>query len=518
MTSNDAKYACISHCWGGGCSIKTTRANFDQQLDSIPFADIPKTYSHVIQFLRWLGIRYMWIDSLCIVQDDVEDWAKESAMMGSVYARGYITIAATGAPNNDAGCFVERPIVMLEGKPIFKKRRRGAVAEDRRVRMMRTLAHSDPEDADTDENAENADDEPDSSEASFSKPVTVYLRKHIDHHSFWKGSDNDQAKILDDSALPLLSRAWVYQERVLSHRILHFTKDELVWECMEEAMCECSGGDHSGHLTKAALSNPIFDSSLTRWEIADEWRRTVINYSDKQLTKTSDRLPAISGLAKRFAAFKGNVKYIAGFWADTLVRDLLWFVNEAGSMDPMDVRFPKWSWIAILERVSWHPWDASERSSIKCTQYDVKLATSDSMGDVQQARIQIEGYLAPVQKVERRDVNHNVEIDMGAQGILPKYRKAYLVTCWDSRMKSLSEEVKVTIYWDIPVDIENEPDDMLLLKMSESAVEIKFLVLMVMKEAGKGSVYLRIGMGMYERNNQPKGLFAPCIWERIWLI
>jgi hypothetical protein len=107
---------------------------------------------------------------------------------------------------------------------------------------------------------------------------------------------------------------------------------------------------------------------------------------------------------------------------------------------------------------------------------------------------------------------------MGAQGILPKYQKSYSVTCWDSRMKALSEEVKVTIYWDISVDVENEPDDMLLLKMSESEVEIKFLVLMVMKEVGKGSVYLRIGMGVYEQRNQPKGLFAPCIWERIWLI
>ncbi|KAF2627775.1 hypothetical protein BU25DRAFT_302552, partial [Macroventuria anomochaeta] len=92
------RYICLSHCWGSsGCALKTTTRNADEHKLRIQFSDLPKTFQHAVNFTRWLGVRYLWIDALCIIQDDQDDWCRESPTMASVYADSCLTLSAASA-------------------------------------------------------------------------------------------------------------------------------------------------------------------------------------------------------------------------------------------------------------------------------------------------------------------------------------------------------------------------------------------------------------------------------------
>lgn len=98
-------YICLSHCWGDFQPIRTTTTNIEDHKKSIPWQFLPQTFQDAIDLTRFLSIRYLWIDSLCIIQDDRDDWAKESAAMASVYGNSYLTISATAAANCSKGLY-----------------------------------------------------------------------------------------------------------------------------------------------------------------------------------------------------------------------------------------------------------------------------------------------------------------------------------------------------------------------------------------------------------------------------
>lgn len=102
------QYCALSHCWGPPDKrpLRTVRANLAQHRDEIPFDELPRTFREAILFAQRLGVRYLWIDSLCIVQDDQEDWAKEARVMRALYQRALLVIAAAGASDSTGGLFV----------------------------------------------------------------------------------------------------------------------------------------------------------------------------------------------------------------------------------------------------------------------------------------------------------------------------------------------------------------------------------------------------------------------------
>ena len=100
-------YACLSHCWGDQSLLllKTTANNLEKFQDRIPWEDLPKTLRNAIYFTYNLGLKYLWIDSLCILQDSVDDWRHEGSAMADIYESALITLVATMAPNATHGCF-----------------------------------------------------------------------------------------------------------------------------------------------------------------------------------------------------------------------------------------------------------------------------------------------------------------------------------------------------------------------------------------------------------------------------
>lgn len=102
-------YIALSHCWGSEQTCKTTPENIQEQIKGIGWASLPKTFQDAVVTTRALGIRYLWIDSLCIIQGDTNDWEMQSKNMAKIYQDSYLTIAAAVASNDSEGFIKERP-------------------------------------------------------------------------------------------------------------------------------------------------------------------------------------------------------------------------------------------------------------------------------------------------------------------------------------------------------------------------------------------------------------------------
>jgi hypothetical protein len=178
------EYIALSHCWGELSDAKkktycTTQNNINQRLRGFSVSELPKTFQHAVEITRELGVLYLWIDSVCIIQygDDGEDWKRESGLMENVFSAAYCTIAATAAIDSCAG-FLERDI-----NPEY-------------VHVQ------------------------DASGKQF------YISTDVDDF------DNDVGKA------QLNKRAWVMQEGVLARRAIHFSANQVYWECGEGVYCE----------------------------------------------------------------------------------------------------------------------------------------------------------------------------------------------------------------------------------------------------------------------------------------
>ncbi|KAL6816755.1 heterokaryon incompatibility domain-containing protein [Trichoderma camerunense] len=178
------RYASLSHCWGssGRPPLKTTKANLQKHLQDIPWASIPKTFQDAITVARSIGLAYVWIDSLCIVQDDHQDWLKESKRMGSIYEQAEVTIAASHTPGCWEGfLFPRNPLPPSVEIPSF-------FSQD--------------------------------SDISNASGIQVFATVR-----------RDTAANTFPEFGTLNSRAWATQEWLLSRRIVFFTKGAIIWSC-----------------------------------------------------------------------------------------------------------------------------------------------------------------------------------------------------------------------------------------------------------------------------------------------
>jgi hypothetical protein len=110
------RYLALSHCWGSNEKrpLRTTSENYHIHQIGIPFGDLPKTFQDTVEFAQGIGIRYVWIDSLCIIQGNSQDWHSEAANMGDVYWNATLVVAASGAKDSSKGLFIsDRPLATV---------------------------------------------------------------------------------------------------------------------------------------------------------------------------------------------------------------------------------------------------------------------------------------------------------------------------------------------------------------------------------------------------------------------
>ncbi|KAI1383430.1 heterokaryon incompatibility protein-domain-containing protein [Hypoxylon trugodes] len=307
------KYIALSHCWGKTPMVRTTKETYSQFTKEIHISCLNKTFQDAIMVTRNLDIRYIWIDSLCIIQDDLSDWEREAASMAQVYSQAYLTIAASAASDGTQGLMRQKPKEAYFELPY------------------------DPQ-----ENPFN--------QGVSIAPYLLRFRRLI--------------------AAPLNTRAWTLQERVLSARTLHYARDQVHWECREAIASEAGGppfgelldssGDesfHSGWLGR--ISEDLLSKSDTEnLELAvqqresgrsgfETWYGLIQTYTQRNLTNITDKLPALSGIARAYAQHHDS-DYMAGLWLRDIGTGLLWYRRTSEPLQrPTTYIAPSWSWASV---------------------------------------------------------------------------------------------------------------------------------------------------------------------------
>ncbi|RMY68242.1 hypothetical protein D0863_07245 [Hortaea werneckii] len=297
--TSDTPYMALSYCWGGKDPAKTLRSNYQDRVKGMSVAALPRTYRQAIHLARQLGINHFWIDALCIVQDDNEDWQRDSSRMAEIYSGAYIVFVAAAAADVEGG---------LDPSADFKN--------------------------------------------------CCYLTEHqVKAGSMWvrfKEHHFDACALL-----PISTRAWTYQERRLAKRCLIFGESEVVWECTQGCRCPCSATHTVARQSDPQLLPPVLSSGTVRKHFANSqdaykfWSRAVQAFSKMQLTRPTDRLPAISAIASVIQAETGD-QYLAGFWRSGLLKQLAWRCSDSGQImnPPYDVYVaPSWSWLSLPRTV-----------------------------------------------------------------------------------------------------------------------------------------------------------------------
>ncbi len=323
-------FVALSYCWGGDVDFKLTRETEQSFREGRPPSQFPATLRDAINATKALGIRYIWIDALCIMQDSAQDWAQEASRMRQVYRGAVVTIAAACVSRTSEGIFRDRPVPTIarcwldwrngEVNPPRVFLRPGSELGDERMQQSvlntrgwilqetllapRTLWFGNQQLCF--ECPKGSVDEAGRSirimEIYRSKEFIQTLREHI-----WPGWRRQLLALLRRLHLPLatfipsLSLTTMIQARnfeTLRHRLL-------VW----------------APLTLQGYFKPPAD--VLGYSHFDFWLQIICNYSSRQLTNPADVLPALSGLADEFHRATGDT-YVAGLWKMDLIQGLSW--------------------------------------------------------------------------------------------------------------------------------------------------------------------------------------------------
>lgn len=388
--SKQLDYLSLSHCWGpppdpsaplgGRAGSVLTENTLDKWTTALPVNDLPLAFRHAITICALLGFEYIWIDSLCILQDSRQDWETQSAVMGDVYKFAVFNIAALSSTTDYEG-----------------------FAFSRDTRVVFGLWCSFAEILGRNVNESNQD-----------RKQCVLLRGKA--QLLWDHSRDIPGSTASNSAL--FTRAWVYQERSLARRTLGFANTGVFWACDEHSLGErpgWSGLDPGGLRTTlhklVETMATISQSGVTEQRIlglVEEfdkcWQGTVGAYSGCNLTKHTDKLIAISSIARELAYTNilPNRRYLAGFWEINLHFQLGW-TTFAGKKTPPRKRVgeegyaaPSWSWASIESGVNPCLFSPDTNRFIAMTNVlsaDVELATDYKYGLVKAGWIRLQGVL-----------------------------------------------------------------------------------------------------------------------------
>lgn len=312
------KYITLSYCWGRPQFLTTLSSNIQAHFEGLEESTLPQTFVDAIKITRLLGFRYIWIDALCIIQDSMEDKAVEIGAMESIYSNSTLTIAVVNATQVSEGFLHTKPRLTVN---VPCRTSDGGVGT-----------------------------------------LQISPRENVD---LWQES--------------LYTRAWCLQENLLSPRLLLFTKFEVVWQCQTTPFRRPDTSHVEYLYDNPALRSSAFSripesisssSSLPQdfrtspsreAERYKAWLAIVQNYTKRNLTVLSDRLPAISGVAQKFQDAWGD-EYCAGIWRRQFIASLTWRRKGIWE-DPPETywapleqyRAPSWSWASIEGPIEFDP-------------------------------------------------------------------------------------------------------------------------------------------------------------------
>jgi hypothetical protein len=346
--SLEEHYTTLSHRWGQAKFLQLTRHNLQEFHRSIPIAELPQTFREAILVSKALQVRYLWLDSLCIIQDDPSDWASEASQMHMVYTNSYCNISASHAENSTKGLFRDR-----------------------------------------------------NSRAVCSTEVHISPRRN-----YYTTENARQAHVLTNRSIiwdsiehcPLNKRGWVLQERFLAPRVLHFCRDQIFLECRTRMVCELYDAGmpneyYSGNRRAPLKANDAFWKK-DKASCYEMWRKLIQTYSMMSLTYPSDKLAAISGVAKMVQLVVRD-EYVAGMWRKDLVYQLLWYTNGR-AIRASAYRAPSWSWASIDGDIDCQ-WSPDDPAAAEIVDFHIENATQDDTGQILGGWLDLKGSLRSVQ-------------------------------------------------------------------------------------------------------------------------
>jgi hypothetical protein len=309
LESAYVQYTVLSHCWGGidiPCQT-TTKTITAYESEGLRYGDLPKTFQDAIHITAALKIQFVWIDSLCIIQDDLLDWEREAFNMSSIFRGATLTISATSAHNCHEGCGLA---------------------------------------------------------TTFAPAVQFRGTRKAPMHFAAQGFDFKYKDVLNQLAVaPVNRRAWIFQEALLSRRILHATNAQFVWQC--ETLAETEDGllSYDGKRWDeyqdlgCRLKRPAPNYAKARsW--TPKWREAVYDYTKRALSRPSDTYAAFAGVVRYFQELSGQEPLI-GLWRGNLHQHLAWTVENSPPKWPeknsktaamlldIRVRRPSWTWMSF---------------------------------------------------------------------------------------------------------------------------------------------------------------------------
>lgn len=358
----DTRYTTLSHCWGKETPpCLTLLGNMDKYAtEGVPWTRIPQTFRDAMLYTQRLGLKYIWIDSMCIIQKNDTDWEKESTCMFQYYSNASVTLASTFAADCNGG-FVSEKWVRASRLYLLTVKFRG--------KLYPVYAH---------------------------RQYPVY---HRFHKLPWDSSDHEPS-----SDFQLFQRAWVFQERLVSPRLLYFTDRQLIFECYDGGWKQISNSStkQSKQTYKALLSNPSYKPV----DVASSWLELLNAYGALQITHAKDKLPAIAAVAKQFLSSQNlprapEEEYLCGLRKTYLHIDLSWIakydfnirIKPKNRKEPYLA--PSWSWASAPGQTSYDEIEAlrtePRRSTIVLKAEHMTFAGSDRFGQVVGGYITIEG-------------------------------------------------------------------------------------------------------------------------------
>lgn len=322
----DPKYITLSYCWGGTAVFQLDHTTLSELSNGVPYESLPQLFQDTMLLARRLGIRYVWIDALCILQDSRSDKDREIAKMADTYGSAFFVLIAASARSPREG-FLQLPSNL--NAPLRRFGRLKHVWRDPKFRQNEDLG-----------------------------PDRVRFREKL--HTTKYRADCCKHEVVGQ-------RAWTYQERLLARRCLIFRESEVVFECRSACWCECSSGEGLGEVEfKSQLLSRPRDSGLTfarglrdlskttvffptKSNAYRFWKNAVRAYSSRQMTNETDRLRAISAIAVLVQERTGD-EYLAGVWKQDLLSQLMWFhfPSTPRLLKPYEMYIaPSWSWASV---------------------------------------------------------------------------------------------------------------------------------------------------------------------------
>ncbi|KAF5229236.1 hypothetical protein FAUST_10522 [Fusarium austroamericanum] len=337
----DPVWAALSYCWGGPQKSQTTYLNIQERYREISLDELPLTIRDGVYVCRQMGIQYLWIDSICIIQEDRKDDKQdlesdkdqELRKMAGIFSGAVLTIAASCASSAEEGFLHDRQAYMP------------GVA------------------------------------------LPVYFNNKYDIAQLVsRPGATDQFQEPE----PIDNRAWTLQEQLLSSRILSFSKNTMQWHCQSE--------DYG--ISEDEIHNLGTAAKYLVDYAEGSWMRLIVEYTCRDLTNSEDRPIAIAAVAQTLAASDPDVTesdYVAGYWKPEIWAELMWFtdVKDSKRDDLPRLQGPSWSWISNPEMIRYSSprWMSNPTSSVLSV--DVDLVDPDFIfGPVKSGRIRLHGFIS----------------------------------------------------------------------------------------------------------------------------